>query len=331
MSAINSIETLRKALPELDGSDLFANCGYTLNIRQVEDLILNKTKGQAVSPLVLRMALVFASEMTYTRFCLPDGKIKPGHVVCRLGHTVTPSEPKALEALAGYFSPASEFRCGRPGEDSGFTVELSQDDADIINACDTWTLYPKKLFSIPLGKEGASISMAYGICRDLFQEISRRYEREPGKEHLVISRKCETLYNFTPRSSLTMKGAVSNYLKTLSDNRFFRRPKSLNKADRVSIDAYDIFDSAYQMSRLAQIAYSNFTQSELTLEAEQPSIQPEQPRTAQPSFSGFDFGTPEEIRACMSLMITSIDRLGDDDASIHGHALLKRLKELAND
>lgn len=99
----------------------------------------------------------------------------------------------------------------------------------------------------------------------------------------------------------------------------------------MSIDACDIFNSIYQMSRLAQIAYSNFTQSELTLEAEQPSIQPEQPRTAQPSFSGFDFGALGEIRARMSLMITSIDRLGDDDASIHGHALLKRLKELAND
>lgn len=330
MSAINSIETLRKALPELDSSDLFADCGYTLNIRQVEDLILNKTKGQAVSPLVLRMALVFASEMTYTRFRFPDGKIKPGHVVCRLGHTVTPSEPKALEALAGYFSPVSEFRCGRPGEDSGFTVELSQDDADIINACDTWTLYPKKLLSVPLGGEGASISMASGICRDLFQQISERYEREPGKEHLTISRKCETLFNFTPRSSTTMKGAVSNYLKTLSGCKFFREPKRLNKFDRVSIDVYDIFDSIHQMSRLVQIASSDF-QPELTLEAEQPSIQPEQPRTAQPSFSGFDFGTPEEIRACMSLMIAGIDRLGDDDASIHGHALLKRLKELAND
>ena len=330
MSAINSIETLQKALPELDSSDLFADCGYTLNIRQVEDLILNKTKGQAVSPLVLRMALVFASEMTYTRFRSPDGKIKPGNVVCRLGHTVTSSEPKALKAFAGYFSPVSEFRCGKPGEDSSFMVGLGQDDADIINACDTWTLYPKKLLSIPLGMEGASISMAYGICRDLFQQISERYEREPRKEHLVISRKCETLYNFTPRSSLTMKGAVSNYLRTLSDCKFFRRPKILNKVERVSVGVFDVFDSVYQMSRLAQIASSDF-QPELTLEAEQPSIQPEQPRTAQPSFSGFDFGTPEEIRACMSLMITSIDRLGDDDASIHGHALLKRLKELAND
>lgn len=331
MSAINSIETLRKALPELDSSDLFADCGYTLNIRQVEDLILNKTKGQAVSPLVLRMALVFASEMTYTRFCFPDGKIKPGHVVCRLGHTVTPSEPKALEALAGYFSPVSEFRCGRPGEDSGFTVELSQDDANIINACDTWTLYPKSYSAFPRKGRGLNINGLWHLPRPLPGNL-KTVRARAGEEHLVISRKCETLYNFTPRSSLTMKGAVSNYLKTLSDNRFFRRPKSLNKADRVSIDAYDIFDSTYQMSRLAQIAYSNFTQSELTLEAEQPSIQPEQPRTAQPSFSGFDyFGTLKEIRARMSLMITGIDRLGDDDASIHGHALLKRLKELAND
>ena len=330
MSAINSIETLQKALPELDDSDLFANCGYTLNIRQVEDLILNKTKGQAVSPLVLRMALVFASEMTYTRFRSPDGKIKPGNVVCRLGHTVTSSEPKALKAFAGYFSPVSEFRCGKPGEDSSFMVGLSQDDADIINACDTWTLYPKKLLNIPLGMEGASISMAYGICRDLFQQISERYEREPRKEHLVISRGCETLYNFTPRSSLTMKGAVNNYLRTLSDCKFFRRPKTLNKVERVSVGVFDVFDSVYQMSRLAQIASSDF-QPELTLEAEQPSVQPGQLTQPRPSFSGFDSGTPEEIRACMSLMIAGIDRLGDDDASIHGHALLKRLKELAND
>ena len=326
MSAINSIETLQKALPELDSSDLFANCGYTLNIRQVEDLILNKAKGQGVSPLVLRMALTFAAEMTRARFCSPDGKIKPGNVVCRLDHTVTPSEPKALETLAGYFSPASGFKCGKPGESSGFIVELSQDDADIINACDTWTLFPKSLFSIPLGKEGASISMAYGICRDLFREISRRYRREPGKEHLIISRKCEILYNFTPRSSTTMKSAVNNYLQTLSDCKFFRKPMRLNRFDRVSIDAFDIFNSRYQLARLAEIASAGF-QPELPL----PSAEAKKPAGSQPAITGFDSGTPEEIRACMSLMITSIDRLGDDDASIHGHALLKRLKELAND
>lgn len=332
MIKANSVEAMLRLYPETKDTPVISEFDVMLRIWPVEYTIRQGVV-DACKPSVVKLAIQTAIELSKLRAAAPDGLLgdECNEVVIPLALEPNSSTEDAARYLAANFSGMVDNPVFEVSEPYSLTFDITGKGREIINKASKWFFMPKRFAALEMsGRLGNLLSLVYHLYSDAWESYATGVK--PKRQFFPWSVQRVTSYTKLAMTDYNRSTKLPALLQMLIDKGYFTRQSKIDPSEfgRIKLEPVDFRKLTSMVSDHLNCT-DTYTPSSEEAEVSEPSIQPGQPRTAQSSFSGFDFGALKEIRARMSLMIAGIDRLGDDDASIHGHALLKRLKELAND